>query len=60
MVSTMNDAEFDASPHSILAGLGRRVMDGAEVPVTAGPEGLIIGGRLVPGSRRPVEEAVIH
>ena len=40
--------------------LGGEVMDGAEVPVTAGPEGLIIGGRLVPGSRRPVEEAVIH
>ncbi len=27
----MNDAEFDASPHSILAGLGQRVMNGGEV-----------------------------
>ncbi|MBM2575845.1 ATP-dependent chaperone ClpB [Jannaschia sp. Os4] len=41
----------------ILAG---EVRDGDVVPVTAGPDGLIIGDRIASSDRRPPEDAVVH
>ncbi|MBI6630943.1 ATP-dependent chaperone ClpB [Pontibaca salina] len=36
------------------------VNDGATVPVTAGPEGLIISDRIAPADREPPQDAVVH
>ncbi len=36
------------------------VMDGAALPVTAGPDGLIIGDRIAPSDRQPPQDAVVH
>ncbi len=36
------------------------VLDGETVQVTAGPEGLIIGGRMMVSNRKPPERAVVH
>ena len=36
------------------------IQDGDEVPVTAGPEGLLIGGRVSASRREPPPEAVLH
>ena len=40
--------------------LGGDVMDGSTVPVTTGPEGLIVGGRVSGSSRPKPDDAVIH
>jgi ATP-dependent Clp protease ATP-binding subunit ClpB len=36
------------------------VLDGSVVSVTSGPEGLIIGDRVVPSRRERPPEAVVH
>ncbi|MDR5652555.1 ATP-dependent chaperone ClpB [Ruixingdingia sedimenti] len=40
--------------------LGGEVLDGAVVPVTAGPDGLIIGGRMTGARRDPGEQVIVH
>jgi ATP-dependent Clp protease ATP-binding subunit ClpB len=40
--------------------LGGEVMDGSNVSVTAGPEGLIVGGHVSNSSRPKPKDAVIH
>jgi ATP-dependent Clp protease ATP-binding subunit ClpB len=40
--------------------LGGDVMDGAVVPVTAGPDGLVIGGRVSVSRRERPAQAVVH
>ncbi|WP_319824964.1 ATP-dependent chaperone ClpB [Thalassovita sp.] len=40
--------------------LGGDVKDGASVPVTAGPDGLIIGDRVGSSNRQPPKDAVVH
>jgi ATP-dependent Clp protease ATP-binding subunit ClpB len=48
----------DALAEMLLSG---EIGDGAVVPVTAGPEGLVIGDRLAAtGRQRPTERAVVH
>jgi ATP-dependent Clp protease ATP-binding subunit ClpB len=48
----------DPLAEMLLAG---EVADGATVPVTAGPEGLVIGGdRVGTSGRTPPEDAVVH
>ena len=41
----------------ILAG---DILDGATVPVSAGPDGLVIGDRVSASNRRPPADAVVH
>ncbi|WP_121067347.1 ATP-dependent chaperone ClpB [Chachezhania antarctica] len=36
------------------------ILDGSTVPVTAGPDGLIIGDRIAASNRQPPEDAVVH
>ncbi|MBC7180383.1 MAG: AAA family ATPase, partial [Roseovarius sp.] len=36
------------------------ILDGSVVPVTAGPEGLIIGDRVVNTTQEPPQDAVVH
>ncbi|MDA3889594.1 MAG: ATP-dependent chaperone ClpB [Allgaiera sp.] len=40
--------------------LGGEVLDGATVPVSAGPEGLMIGDRVGGSNRQPPQDAVVH
>ena len=40
--------------------LGGEVLDGSTVPVSAGPDGLIIGDRLGRSDREPPHDAVVH
>ena len=40
--------------------LGGEIKDGATVPVSAGPEGLIIGDRVGTSDRKPPQDAVVH
>jgi len=47
----------DPLAEMLLAG---DVLDGATIRVTAGPEGLIIGDRVVPSLRERPSEAVVH
>ncbi|MEO3414306.1 ATP-dependent chaperone ClpB [Roseovarius sp. CAU 1744] len=47
----------DPLAEMLLAG---EVLDGAVVPVGAGPEGLIIGDRVGTSGRQPPEDAVVH
>jgi len=47
----------DQLAEMILAG---EVEDGATVDVTAGPDGLIVGGRVAASNRRPSESHVVH
>jgi ATP-dependent Clp protease ATP-binding subunit ClpB len=47
----------DPLAEMLLAG---DVLDGTTVTVTAGPEGLVIGDRLVPGRRERPQAAVVH
>ncbi len=41
----------------LLAG---EIADDSDIPVSAGPDGLIIGGRLASSERHPPEDAVVH
>ncbi len=47
----------DPLAESLLAG---DIVDGSTVPVSAGPEGLIIGERVGTSTRQPPEDAVVH
>jgi len=47
----------DPLAEAMLAG---EVSDGDSVPVTAGADGLLIGGRVTSSSRQPPESAVLH
>ena len=47
----------DPLAEMILAG---EVLDGAEVVVTAGPKGLILGDRVIPSGREKPSEARVH
>ncbi|MGB0901629.1 ATP-dependent chaperone ClpB [Halocynthiibacter sp.] len=47
----------DRLAEMILAG---DVLDGTRIPITAGPEGLIVGDRLSESSQTPPDEAVVH
>ncbi len=47
----------DPLAEMLLAG---DVMDGSTVPVTVGPDGLIIGDRVGSTKRQPPEDAVVH
>ena len=47
----------DPLAEMLLAG---DVLDGAVVPVSAGPDGLIIGDRVGTSGRQPPEDAVVH
>ncbi len=47
----------DPLAEALLAG---DILDGATVPVTAGPDGLIIGDRVGSTTREPPKEAVVH
>ncbi len=47
----------DPLAEAILSGA---VADGASVPVTAGPEGLLVGGRLGRSGAQPPQNAVVH
>jgi ATP-dependent Clp protease ATP-binding subunit ClpB len=40
--------------------LSGEVMDGSVLPVTAGPDGLIIGKHIVSSEQQPPEDAVVH
>ncbi|MFO7770169.1 MAG: ATP-dependent chaperone ClpB [Roseovarius gahaiensis] len=40
--------------------LGGEIKDGDTVPVTAGPEGLLIGDRVGTSDRQPPQDAVVH
>jgi ATP-dependent Clp protease ATP-binding subunit ClpB len=40
--------------------LGGAVRDGDTVHVTAGPEGLIVGDRVLSSNRQPPQDAVLH
>ncbi|THD74121.1 ATP-dependent chaperone ClpB [Thalassobius vesicularis] len=40
--------------------LGGEIKDGATVPVSAGPDGLIIGDRVGTSDRKPPQDAVVH
>jgi ATP-dependent Clp protease ATP-binding subunit ClpB len=47
----------DPLAEALLSG---EILDGAVVPVTAGPEGLIIGDRVVNTTQEPPQDAVVH
>jgi ATP-dependent Clp protease ATP-binding subunit ClpB len=47
----------DQLAEMILAG---EVLDGATVPVTSGPQGLIVGGRVSGSGRTKPQDAVVH
>ncbi len=47
----------DQLAEMILAG---EVLDGTTVPVTVGPDGLLVGTRVSKSNRRPPTEAVVH
>jgi ATP-dependent Clp protease ATP-binding subunit ClpB len=47
----------DELAEMILAG---DVTDGATVPVTSGPDGLIVGDRVAPSNRPKPDDAVVH
>ncbi len=47
----------DPLAEMLLAG---EVIDGSVIRVTAGPEGLIIGDRVVPSRRERPAEALVH
>ncbi|SDW57371.1 ATP-dependent chaperone ClpB [Roseicitreum antarcticum] len=47
----------DPLAEMLLAG---EVLDGTTVPITAGPDGLIIGARVSPSQREPRAAAVVH
>ncbi len=47
----------DQLAEMILAG---EVLDGAEVPVTVGAEGLLVGSRVSKSNRKPPADAVVH
>jgi ATP-dependent Clp protease ATP-binding subunit ClpB len=47
----------DPLAEALLAG---DILDGATVPVTAGPEGLIIGARVGTTKAEPPRDAVVH
>ncbi|ARE83701.1 chaperone protein ClpB [Roseovarius mucosus] len=47
----------DPLAEALLSG---EILDGAVVPVTAGPEGLIIGNRVGSTTQEPPQDAVVH
>ena len=47
----------DQLAEMLLAG---EVMDGEEVPVATGPNGLMVGGRVSQSDRKPPADAVVH
>ncbi|HKL04788.1 MAG TPA: hypothetical protein VJ929_03130, partial [Roseovarius sp.] len=47
----------DPLAEALLAG---EITDGDTVPVTVGPEGLLIGDRVGTSDRQPPQDAVVH